>query len=681
MIIKWIIFSVLVVIVSKGFVYANDGTSTNLWDHVVKMEQIILSVEYNGRQLNVWKEETHGYTRYFVTPICVMDTSSVKCVNDKYFNDKRFAFSFYVQLWDYDAAKVVKLALKQKGFEAEASDIIPLPMQMIKLSINRNLPPEIKLDNNNWKPHQDQQNKIRFELGLENQTFCDEMVSDAKSDPEAFLDYIKLFVKFTMVVNQQASRNLNITGKTIANSKLFADLQNLFSNKTTGILHLRSEDVNDISRDIYHTLTISDEITGDYIEPEKENQIILELFNEIKGQKIESEDLTKDEWNSVFWDDIFARPDIQTEYFNDTLTYDSDMKHFKYDEAKDLEFRNKTANRFTKEQYSKTGGGGGFSFFGIVDWLSVGSRGGANVGVNVDNGNRDGTENNADTGSKNVTIISEDKLLNFIDLKKANVKWTGTKFEPKNLALQRINTKTLKSSGQILYRKVITTKLATTQQLQIRPEPKYVSSYQNAGSSLYFEVLQSVIDNITAKFERKNEERDEELYKMIDHANKEIVATKAQYENIKSKFMNGCLNTSIPIVYGKEGYGSNEEVTRLISTIGDGPKKTLDKNYVHFIHLMGQPITITLKCSSYFGPLETVTLKDGGEMAFEFYDCLWETTRFWCNITINKGWHKEWEVYSYDPHNKGHRWQLWGDAIYKGNNDGSQGPKVFNYDY
>uniref|UniRef100_A0A914PLV1 Uncharacterized protein n=1 Tax=Panagrolaimus davidi TaxID=227884 RepID=A0A914PLV1_9BILA len=312
------------------------------------MEQIIISVEYHGRRLNVWKEDAFGYTRYFVTPICVMDTNSVKCVKDKYSNVDRFAFSFYVKVWDSDAAKAVQLKLKQKGFKAEASDIIPLPMQIVKLSINHAiLSPEVQLDNNKWKPHQGQQNRILFEIGLKNETFCNEMVSDAKEDPQTFLDALNLYFKFTMVVSQQSSRNLNITGKSVANSKLFTNLANSYSNQTTGFMFLQSDDVKDLSRDIYNTFTISDEVSGDYVEPEKENQIILELFNEIKGQQILSSDLTKDEWNSVFWDDIYSRPDIQTEYFNETLTYDSDTKHFKYNETKDKEFRERNEHRIT----------------------------------------------------------------------------------------------------------------------------------------------------------------------------------------------------------------------------------------------------------------------------------------------------------------------------------------------
>ena len=37
---------------------------TSLWDHVVSMKQIIVSIEYEGRQLHVWREHKHGYDRY-----------------------------------------------------------------------------------------------------------------------------------------------------------------------------------------------------------------------------------------------------------------------------------------------------------------------------------------------------------------------------------------------------------------------------------------------------------------------------------------------------------------------------------------------------------------------------------------------------------------------------------------
>lgn len=69
--------------------------------------------------------------RFYVTPLCVLDTSSIKCDVDDYGDGNHHAFTFSLLLWDSLAAETVQLALRQKGIEARASDIIPMPMQMV----------------------------------------------------------------------------------------------------------------------------------------------------------------------------------------------------------------------------------------------------------------------------------------------------------------------------------------------------------------------------------------------------------------------------------------------------------------------------------------------------------------------------------------------------------------------
>ena len=39
------------------------NSEMSLWDHVIKMEQVVLSVEYKGRHLNVWRDNTQSYSR------------------------------------------------------------------------------------------------------------------------------------------------------------------------------------------------------------------------------------------------------------------------------------------------------------------------------------------------------------------------------------------------------------------------------------------------------------------------------------------------------------------------------------------------------------------------------------------------------------------------------------------
>uniref|UniRef100_A0AC34F7C0 Uncharacterized protein n=1 Tax=Panagrolaimus sp. ES5 TaxID=591445 RepID=A0AC34F7C0_9BILA len=441
------------------------------------MEQIFLSVEYNGRRLNVWREDVHNYTRFFVTPLCVLDTSSVKCIQDKYSYENPNVFSFYIQLWDADAAGIVQLALKQKGIEVLPSDIIPLPMQMVRLSLNRNEKlSEITVDDR-WRSYQGQPNGILFDLWIRNKDFCTEMVKDAKTDPETFLDRTKLYFEFTMFVGQEASRIINITGSTIMKSEFFAKLSNEYGDKNAGIVYLQSDDMNKLAREIYRNTAFHDQQTDNYITSKDENEIIKELLNEIKGENILSSQLKLDEWKSVFWNDIFSKPDLQTTYLNDILTFDADKNHFKYEETNDQNFIGDLETQYGKETVKSKQGKVGF-IYGLIGGSASGS---SETGSN---------ENNVfinKTQIGNFTYFNKDELQNYLDIQKAMVKWTGEKFEPKELALQRINTKMMQTQGEIFYKRVITTKLATTQELPLQVGPKYMSNYSNSESPIFYE--------------------------------------------------------------------------------------------------------------------------------------------------------------------------------------------------
>jgi hypothetical protein len=67
-----------------------------------------------------------------VTPLCILDTTAINCIKNEYAYAEQYVFSFFVWLWDSLAVRTVQLALKQKDIEVKESDIIPLPMQMVR---------------------------------------------------------------------------------------------------------------------------------------------------------------------------------------------------------------------------------------------------------------------------------------------------------------------------------------------------------------------------------------------------------------------------------------------------------------------------------------------------------------------------------------------------------------------
>uniref|UniRef100_A0A914Q9M9 Uncharacterized protein n=1 Tax=Panagrolaimus davidi TaxID=227884 RepID=A0A914Q9M9_9BILA len=320
------------------------------------MEQVILSVEYEGRHLNVWKDNTQGYSRFYVTPLCILNTSLTTCIKDEYSDEHRHIFRFYVKLWDSSVAKTIQLALKHKNITAKASDILPLPMQMVRLGLGPDVTSQI-YSSHHWRSHQDQPNILMFELYTRHESFCNKMLSDAKENVQTFLANTKLYFEFTMVVQQRAARNLNITGKTLIKSSTFSNLVNHYR-----MVYLTSKDMNTLARSILNVVAVEEEVTSNYIASEQEKQIIQELLGIFGEHKYNSNDLTKDEWNSVFWDDIFSRPDIQSEYSNDVLKYDETQNEFKYNATKDREFREKLENRKNTQRQGGKSKGFGFNW-------------------------------------------------------------------------------------------------------------------------------------------------------------------------------------------------------------------------------------------------------------------------------------------------------------------------------
>uniref|UniRef100_A0A914YHP0 Uncharacterized protein n=1 Tax=Panagrolaimus superbus TaxID=310955 RepID=A0A914YHP0_9BILA len=115
-----------------------------------------------------------------------------------------------------------------------------------------------------------------------------------------------------MIVGQHDTKNFNLTGKSLQKSSFFSELVNKHADKN-GVVYLQSKDLNRLTRELYNKVAYDEVVSSDYIPSTQEKEVIKDLLEIFKDQQIQSKDLTEDEWDSVFWDDIFSRPDIQTE--------------------------------------------------------------------------------------------------------------------------------------------------------------------------------------------------------------------------------------------------------------------------------------------------------------------------------------------------------------------------------
>uniref|UniRef100_A0AC34FA24 Uncharacterized protein n=1 Tax=Panagrolaimus sp. ES5 TaxID=591445 RepID=A0AC34FA24_9BILA len=454
----FLIFVILYLTFST-FTSADDS---NLWDLVVKQDQVLLAVTYRGRTLSVWRQQVSGqqFSRFYVTPLCIFDSKDVSCDKDAYSTGHPWIFNFKLTLWDLKAADVVKNALKEKGFQAETSDIFILPMQKIRTGIDKT--GKKLLADKRWRPNQDQQWVIPFEMYPNNNNTCQQMLQDVKNNTEKFLNTFRLYFEFSMVASQIATRNISISGQFLQKSAMFNSLKNQNADEE-GTVYLTSKDINKLAHDIVNQATFQEEVSSDYVPAENEDAVINALLQQFQKDKVQSESLSAEKWGSVFWNDIFTRPDIQTDFLNKVLKIDKSGKSFKYDKEAEKAFQEKVANEHTESH--GTGGGGGISIAGF----------GISAEASVTNAHGDAVSNAHGNKTRNA--------LSFNDVQKAlkkdnmNVKWSGKKFEQKNLDLYRMNTRDLSSQSSICFLRTTITKQESSQKIHVNADPN-VSSTQ-----------------------------------------------------------------------------------------------------------------------------------------------------------------------------------------------------------
>uniref|UniRef100_A0A914R6W2 Uncharacterized protein n=1 Tax=Panagrolaimus davidi TaxID=227884 RepID=A0A914R6W2_9BILA len=148
-----------------------------------------------------------------------------------------------------------------------------------------------------------------------------------------------------------------------------------------GEIYLTSSDVNKLSHEVVNSAIYQEQVSSDYIPAENEDEAVNALMKLFQKDKLESVNLSKEKWGSVFWSNIFTRPDVQTDFLNSVLKLDKNGKSFKYDKEAEKAFQEKLAN---EHKESKTvGGGGGIS---IAGW-------GINAEASVTNAHGDAVSN------------------------------------------------------------------------------------------------------------------------------------------------------------------------------------------------------------------------------------------------------------------------------------------------
>uniref|UniRef100_A0A914BZT0 LisH domain-containing protein n=1 Tax=Acrobeloides nanus TaxID=290746 RepID=A0A914BZT0_9BILA len=509
---------------SKAAVNADD----NLDNMVIERKNILVDFLYSdGGYLDVWKDPK--FTRYYVTPICEIVAESTKCLDNEYDAQHPYIVVLPIRLWNDNVAQAAALAITDKIRDnssidelVQPNDCRPLPIKSARLvTTNAKLNFEFP---SGFQPNVLSEGKeTKFSLYPKDKSMCEKIENDVKQNPTTFLEKTNLYLEYTMTVGKQTSRSVNVTSESLTNSEAFSILSNTYENKN-GTVYLTSSDMNKFSKDVLRTINIIDTSTSDYIATEEEENLIKNLIQGLQEKMDLSEKLPKDEWESVFWSDLFTRPDIETSYLESAFSYDKGKDRFIYDTKKEDEFYGKLQDKLDTYNDNSWAGSASASFgpFG----------GSADVShTNIEEMKKD-WQNLTSTAQKDA--LYSNNLTEFLKQTNRNVQWTGEKFIPKGLDLHRVNTNNLMIKGQIFYQKVQIKEVPATVKNRIRTASM---ESENSASPSFYEELNK-LRNKTIDLELSLDTLKNQTFTTTDRLDTSVDALTQSLKDVEANLQN-----------------------------------------------------------------------------------------------------------------------------------------------
>uniref|UniRef100_A0A914E3N2 C-type lectin domain-containing protein n=1 Tax=Acrobeloides nanus TaxID=290746 RepID=A0A914E3N2_9BILA len=307
--------------------------------------------------------------------------------------------------------------------------------------------------------------------------------------------------------------------------------------------------MNKLAREIVHSVVATDEVTSKYIGTDEENKLIHAFIASLKEQKVKATELLKDDWSSVYWDNIYARPDVQTEHYQQSFTYDQGKKQFKYDAAKDQQFRSAIKDKTHRDDSisSSLRLAAGFetsisaSLPLDIASGSVSGKTNFDASFNISNRNVNDKLHTNDTQTGQTNSISEDRMKEHLLQNNQNTKWTGEKFEPKSLDLYRINTRDLKAKDEIAFQRVELTLTETIQTIELRPEqtPKDDSEFREWKLKLHDQGMKNIQqENELGNMREQIQNNHQKMLEKLDNIYENNVQQKNELGNVREQIQN-----------------------------------------------------------------------------------------------------------------------------------------------
>ncbi|XP_075257114.1 uncharacterized protein LOC142349195 [Convolutriloba macropyga] len=421
----------------------------------------IATVPFGVGHISVY-EHSGIQGRYYAMPLAyLLNNTATPSQN---FLTGQSEMSFDVLLWSLEAREAVYRHLRA-NFDSQVAteEIEVMPMDKIRLvwrSNVRSLTNDLKIDDS-WKSSNSRSSIATFHFTCSTLVVCEQLATYMENNSDKF-DALEL--EFVISGQNSFRRDLKISASNIKSGNFWAKLTNMHN--TAAVRYLKSADMNLLLSETRQNIFGSLITEQGYVETGSEVKLREAIENILEKTEVEVSDFEDIQWESVFWEPSWARPDKLTSFLNHVIT--------------------KEAQNSSNFEVTGTEKPGSFEL-GIPKFLGF-------FGIKT-----------SVSRSESRTVSKKDFLSKLHEIN-SNIEWTGEMFTVKPMKLFRINLSLLNSTTNLSTENVQIEVLKSIHSMPIRVNDRLPQQNATFTHTLVMQRLEDKINSLKSDLSLKLED-------------------------------------------------------------------------------------------------------------------------------------------------------------------------------
>ncbi|PAA58973.1 hypothetical protein BOX15_Mlig026829g5 [Macrostomum lignano] len=418
----------LTVVIAVVCLWQPVSATTSFWNSQYSTAEFAQFRYKNQFMLSIFQHLTKNNT-FYITPLVLLDHRSGSLMHNPF--TEYWELRFSVIMWDMELqASVYNFLTTVKG--VRNPDVKLLPMERVRFqwqSRSRPIVKKLVMETEFIATHH-LPRLLTLTFACKNQSQCAMLKDKVREDPES-LDSLKLDCFLT--AQKTASKTVRVTTDNLMQSTTFSKL--LMLPKDGNYRYMRADDFNNLVQETYSSVRATTIRSTEYVEKYDELNIVRLIESALKQDEVITSTLSQTQWQSVFWDPTFARPDKVVREAAKTFKKEDSTGQLRVDRA--YLRSNEEARKLFGSSRSLSGSVGG-------SWRGLGSG-----SISGESSRRAG-----DSISGSLSHLNDrytmDELNRKLSDANLNVEWNGERFIVSPMRLVRINEQAYRSRRELI---------------------------------------------------------------------------------------------------------------------------------------------------------------------------------------------------------------------------------------